>query len=637
MPDRIDIEATLDAAVAAQEVGDLDRAEALCRTIIGTVPDHAEALNILGVIMQDRGQVHESIALLSRAADIDPDFPDAFVNLARGLRFTGMEERAAAAARRATELDPDLGEAWRQLGFVLVSLKQYGEAVVALREAIARMPDAIDLHVQLGLAAHCLKDHETAANAWREVLRLRPDRTDARVNLGVALTELNQLDEAISLLRQASERTPDDTNALTALAHALHRRYDGVELASVCRRLLADDPGRLDILALFASALIWLGQFGELKNACDALLAEQPDKLWFVKQIGAIVPDNMDRDEMDLCRAELNDASLPELRRIAAGYALARALDRAMDYDAAFDAFRTTNALIHATDKSANAGFDRAELRAYVDSTCRMFPAFFFPAFRPAGNPSDLPVFVVGMMRSGTSLVEQIAASHPRVFGAGERPDAVNLVTRLNRGPAFVSPSRWDRDQLQHEAANHVTLLRTLGGDVDRVIDKLPANIQILGQIRALFPNARIIICRRDLRDVCFSCFTTHFGERIPWSHDLEDCAMRTMEIERLTRHWLSVLPGPVLEVNYETLVGDLEAESRRLVDFLGLAWDAACLEFHKTERPVTTASAWQVRQPLYDSSIGRWRRYRSHLGPMLRILARYVPDEPDDPVHPVG
>jgi len=631
VPDNIDIESTFEAALSAHESGDAGQAHQLCDEILRADPDQPEALNLLSVILQNLGRADESISLLSRAVAIDPNFSDAFTNLARGHRFMGDEEQAITAARRAIKLDPSPGEAWRQLGFSLIRLERHEEALLALREAIARMPDSLDLYVSLGFAARTLKDHETAAKAWRQVLRLQPDRVDALVNLGTALTEANHPDEAVVLLRRAVDRAPGDPVALTALAHTLHRRFDGVELVSVCRRLLAIHPGRLDILALLASGLIWLGAFDELKAACEEMLAAHPENLWFVKQFGAVVPGNMDRREMALCRADLDNASLPELRRVTAGYALGKALDRAREYDAAFDAFRATNALIHAADQATNAGFDRAELKAYVDNTYMMFPPSVFAAFKPLGNPSELPVFVVGMMRSGTSLVEQIAASHPRVFGAGERPDILDLVTRLNRGPAFVSPVRWDQNQYRREAGDHIERLRSIGGDTDRVIDKLPANIQLLGQIRVLFPNARIVICRRDLRDVCLSCFTTHFGENIPWSHDLEECATRTVEIERLTRYWLSALPGPVLEVRYESLVADLEAESRRLIDFLDLDWDPACLEFHKTDRPVITASAWQVRQPLYDSSVGRWRKYRAHLGPMLKVLAGYVPDEPDD------
>ena len=205
----------------------------------------------------------------------------------------------------------------------------------------------------------------------------------------------------------------------------------------------------------------------------------------------------------------------------------------------------------------------------------------------------------------------------------------MDIVVRLNRGQGFVAPTHWDPDQLREETSRHLARLRGIGGDAERVADKLPDNIQLLGQIRVMFPNARVVICRRDLRDVCVSCFTNRFEDPLPWSHDLKQCAERAVEIERLTDHWRAVLPGPLLEVSYELLVRDLESESRRLIEFLGLDWDPACFQFHKTRRVVATASAWQVRQPLYDSSVGRWRRYRKHLGPMLKVLAGYVPDDP--------
>jgi hypothetical protein len=306
-------------------------------------------------------------------------------------------------------------------------------------------------------------------------------------------------------------------------------------------------------------------------------------------------------------------------------------LDRRGDYDAAFEAYQATNNLIRAGDIAANRGFKLDELRGYVANMRAQYTSTLFSAFQALGNPSELPVFIAGMPRSGTSLVEQIAASHPRVFGAGERKDVMEMVLRLNGDRGFVWPTQWDLGQFRTETEDHIRHLRVIGGDVDRVIDKLPDNIQLLGQIRIMFPNARIIICRRDLRDVCVSCFTTRFGDPIAWSNDLRECAQRAVEIERLTEHWRSVLPGPVLEVSYEAMVGNLEAESRRLIDFLGLDWDPACLEFHKTPRLVTTSSAWQVRQPLYDSSVGRWQRYRKHLGPMLEVLAGLVPEDPAD------
>jgi tetratricopeptide (TPR) repeat protein len=443
---------------------------------------------------------------------------------------------------------------------------------------------------------------------------------------------MNQLDEAVALLRQAAERAPDDFAALEPLARVLHRRFEGAELVGVCRRILAKHPDRTDILGLLSNGQIWLGQFDEVEKTRKAVLALQPDNRSFAQQVGGMIPGFIDQSDIRLCQAQLADPSLPSGDRINAGFALAKTLDREGDYDAAFEAYQATNGLIRAGEIAANRGFRLQELRGHVANMQAQYTPALFTAFQPLGNPSELPVFIAGMPRSGTSLVEQIAASHPRVFGAGERKDMMEMVLRLNRDRGFVWPTQWDIEQFRLETSGHVDRLRDIGGGAERVIDKLPDNIQLLGQIRVMFPNARIIICRRDLRDVCVSCFTTRFGDSIAWSNDLRECAQRAVEIERLTDHWRSALPGPVLEVSYETLVGNLEAESRRLIDFLGLEWNAGCLEFHKTKRVVTTSSAWQVRQPLYDSSVGRWRRYRKHLGPMLEVLAGHVPDDEGEP-----
>ena len=175
---------------------------------------------------------------------------------------------------------------------------------------------------------------------------------------------------------------------------------------------------------------------------------------------------------------------------------------------------------------------------------------------------------------------------------------------------------------MRNETRSHVRRLRELGGDAARVIDKQVDNIMFLGQIAVLFPHARIVVCRRDPRDVALSCFFQFFSDdTMTWTSDLADCGFRARQIDRLMQHWCAVLPVPILEIQYETLVGNLEQESRRLIDFLGLEWDPACLAFHETERTVLTASYWQVRQPLYASSAGRWRNYQRHLGPLLREL----------------
>jgi tetratricopeptide (TPR) repeat protein len=629
MPLNIDVEALLEAAISSHEARDLDHAEQLCQEILDADPDHAEALNLMGVILQDGGQAEASIPLITRAAEIDPAYPDAFANLARGLRLLGEDEKAAAAARHATDLDPSLGEAWLQLGFALVTLEQYQDALHALREAAGHFPDSAEIHSAIGFCAQTLKDYDTTIDAWSIVLETQPDRVDALTNLGAALTEMERYDEALAVQRRALELAPGELKVMGALAVTLYRRMDAEELISVCRAFLELSPDNVDILTMLAGGLTWLGRLDEAREVCEAGLAVQPDSLWFKHQLNEMNLDGADRDAVAQFRTDMDNTSLPMIERLVAGFSLGTALERLADYDGAFAAFAAANALVQTANDEADTGFDMALAKDAVDDICGFYTATLFERARGWGNDSELPVFIVGLPRSGTTLVEQIAASHPRVRGLGERKDMWELLKLANLKAATRSLGDWDAERFRRETERHIAHLRALAGDADRAIDKLPDNIQLLGQIRVLFPNARIIICRRDLRDVCLSCFTTHFKEDIKWTHDLKTCAGRAVEIDRLADHWREVLPGPVLEVNYETLVANLEAESRRLIAFLGLEWDPACLEFHKTERNVTTASLFQVRRPIYNSSIGRWRRYEAHLGPMLKILSGRVPDEP--------
>ena len=615
------VDAELDAAIASHQARDLDRAEQLYRNVLRADPHHAEALSLLGVILQDRGAVDESIELISRALEVDPDYPDALANIARGFNLAGQPERASEAARKAAELDPSLGEAWLQLGRAAIDLRHYQEALDALREATAHFPRSVEINAGIAYSAYHLGLHDVAAEAYQIVLEIQPDKIDALVNLGATYCQLDRLDEALAAHRKAAAIAPDDATALAALAATLHRLHEPVEFVPVCHRFLNLAPPTADVLMILASGQMWLGHLDAAVASCEAALRLNPDHIAARQLLARLKPDTLDDRTVALFREQLNDTSIPVHERAPAGFAIATALDTAGDFDAAFKMYQASNTLYREAARAAGKVYDADEFRSYVDWCRTQFTPARFAEFRALGSTSELPVFVVGLPRSGTSLIEQIAASHPRVFGAGELLDVADMLKRINKIPAYIPLQQWDREQPRLEAGQYVSRLKSLGGDVDRVIDKMPDNVKALGQIRVLFPDARIIICHRDLRDVCVSCFTTPFGEGLTWALDIEDCARQAVETRRLMDHWRQVLPGPVLEISYEALVADMEAESRRLIAFLGLDWDPACLEFHQTERTVTTASALQVRQPIYTSSIGKWRRYEAHLGPMLRIL----------------
>jgi hypothetical protein len=319
----------------------------------------------------------------------------------------------------------------------------------------------------------------------------------------------------------------------------------------------------------------------------------------------------------------LAEPDRPLADRIAAGFAIGGFLDKAGRHDEAFSHFAAANVLHRQQLAEAGERFDPDALAREVDGVIGRSTPALFSAAAGWGNRSELPVFIVGMPRSGTSLVEQIAASHSHVFGGGERKDIFHIAEAVLGRNRDRSIEEWDMDLARQPADRHIAHLRRRGGRALRVTDKMPDNVLYLGIIAVLFSAARIIFCRRDMRDNCLSCFFQRFGEGNGFAYDLADCARRYLEIERLAEHWRRVLPLRMLTVDYEALVADPEGESRRLIEFLGLDWEPACLDFHRTERPVFSASLWQVRRPVFNRSVGRWRHYERHLGPLLEVSAQ--------------
>ncbi|HBK04255.1 MAG TPA: hypothetical protein DDZ81_00140 [Acetobacteraceae bacterium] len=617
----------LDEALAHHAAGRLTRAEAIYRRILQATPDDVEALNLLGLLLQDQGDLLQGIALITRALEIDPEYPEALTNLARARNARGELDAAIASAERALELDSELPEAHHQLGRALLEQGDYAGAEAALRRSLTLAPELADSHVSLGIAYARQYQADKAIASFAAADRLQPNRPAALIAMGSALAAANQLDAALGYLQRAVTLAPTDAAAHSALAVTHRRRQDPASSAAAARQALALDPNLADVWLLLGADLASMGAFDEAEACQRRALALTPGSAEALRDLAMIGRTDTAGTEVDALRARLHDPEAPESERIAAGFGVGGRLDRAGSFDEAFAAYVTANRLVRDRLLRDGHGFDPAALTLTVDWLTATFDRAAFEHRHVNGDPSPMPVFIVGMPRSGTSLVEQIAASHPAVFGGGERKDIGELVRALDRGPINTPPFAWDAKAAEAIAADHVRRLTILSGGASRFIDKLPDNILMLGHIAMLFPNARVIYCRRDLRDVGLSAFFQHFGDGVPWSCDLRDCASRALEIERLGQHWRDVLPLRMLEVTYEALVADLEGESRRLIDFLNLEWDPACLDFHQTSRVVMSSSYWQVRQPLHDRSVGKWRHYLGHLAPLVLPLVGTVPE----------
>jgi len=604
-------------ALALQQAGRLDEAEAAYRAVLAETPDDLDALNLLGLVLQNQGRLSESIALLSQALALDPAFPEAWANLSRAQRAAGDSAAALQSARRATELDPDLADAFILVSRIEIDLGA-ASGIEAARQAAALAPDSIEAQATLGLALSLDGAWPDAVQAYDAALRLNPDRADVLQNLGAALVEQGDFPGALACFRKAASLTPDDVQVLTGLAVALQRSNEIIESADTCRRAIALAPDRADLWRLLGHNLIATGDFDTASDCYRRSLALDPDSLEARQSLAKIRRMDGDQTEAERLLAITRDEAEPGPDRIKAGFAAGAMLDQAGAYDTAFEAFAIANRLARSERAERGIAFDAAGFARLTDHVVAAFGPDTFAAFAGAGVASEQPVFIVGMPRSGTTLVEQIAASHPHVFGAGELNALPPIAQKLDAGVPQHNPLAWDRRTIHREAVRHLAYLNERGNGAARVTDKLPDNVLLLGQIAVLFPQARIVLCRRDPRDVCLSCFSQHFGDGMAWTSDLADLAMRSCAIDRLIAHWKTVLPLRMLEIAYETLVADLEGESRRLIGFLGLPWDPACLAFHRNERVVLTASNWQVRQPLFTSSLGRWRHYQAHLGPLL-------------------
>ncbi len=607
----------LAVALEHHRAGRLKRAEALYRKFLRKAPENPNALHLLGVIAAARGDPDQAIQLIGKAVAAVPDFAEGHSNLGNALRAVGRFAEAAASYRRALALRPDFSAAHSNLGLVLCDQGDLAAAVAHCERAASLDPRSTEAHANLGTVRRRMGRLEAAAAAYRQAVRLAPGSAAVQIDLADTLLECGDLAAAADCYRRAIEIDSRLVGAHRGLAASLRATGDIDAAIAHYRDALALSPGEAPVWNDLGRCFLALGRFDEAVAAFRRALAIDPDLADAYRNLASCRLLPADDPAVAHVAALTTRTDLPIEERAAAGFAVAKALDDAERYDEAFAAYNSANRLYCAARAAAGDRFDAADLARKIDRSIADFTPAFFAAVGGWGNPSDLPVFILGLPRSGTSLVEQIAASHSRVFGAGELKTIGEAAAEL--GPLDAP---WTQATVRRAADARLERLSGLGGGADRVIDKLPDNIFMLGVIATLYPAARIIFCRRDPRDIGVSCFFQKFSAGLlTFSYDLADCGRRIRETERLAAHWRRVLPLRWLDIQYESLVADFEGESRRLIEFLGLAWEPACLDFHRTIRTVQTASSWQVRQPLYHRSVGRWRHYERHLGPLLQEL----------------
>jgi tetratricopeptide (TPR) repeat protein len=596
-------------------------AELLFRQAAKADPRSADAQLHLAVALTGLKRHDEAIRRCEKALALKPNFAEAHNNIGYALQTVGQAERASAHYRKALAIKADYAEARNNLGTALAALGRHEEAVAQYQAAIALRPAYAEAHRSLANALGVLERYEEAAAHYEMVLSILPNDAAARTALGNSLHRLDRTDEAIAQYEKALAASPAHAEAHTSLGNTVHRLGRTQEAIGHFRRALAIDASDPGIHSSLGGALVALGRSTEASEAFEKAIALAPRKAGFFWNLASVRRFSVD-DRYFAAMLELAETinALGNEEQIDLHFALAKAFADIGDHERSFEHLLRGNAL-----KRQQMTYDEEKALQRLERIRGVFTAEMLRDKGDLGCPSAAPIFVVGMPRSGTTLIEQILASHPQVFGAGELREMANLAARIGSADAVAFPEAvqgLSGEDLRSLGEQYVQAVTRLAPDTERIADKMPGNFSLAGLIHLVLPNARIIHARRDPRDTAFSCFSLLFSGTLEFTYDLAELGRYYRAYLKLMAHWREVLPqGVMLEVQYEDVVRDLEGQARRIIAHCGLEWDDACLSFYKTERSVRTASATQVRQPIYQTSIGRWRRHEAQLQPLLREL----------------
>lgn len=682
---RLTIDEAVAQACDAWNVGQYAQAEHLCSQILQKVPQHSAALHLMGLLAYTHGNRPLALGYLRQACASPSAPASFHSNLAEFCRQSGHLAEAEAAARRAIAIDASYVSAWNNLGIILQESGKLEESLIWLNRVAARTPNHesennlantlmrlgrleearghyltalamrpsyAEAHNNLSVLWECLGDYKRAIEEARRAVDLNPRYADAYANAARFLLRSGEPQEALRWLDKLATIVPDHPGGLITRARALiecDRREEALQAVQRAAAVapengeVADAIGQVftalerpdEALAAFERAFHLPAPHAESALISKGILLKKmgrpSEALACFDEAVKVNPNSAGAwfDWSATRKFFADDPAIPRMETLLATgvvegmdgvtalhYALGKAWLEAGNGDRAFSHF-TEGARL----KRASFDYDPDATAQVFTKIIETFTPELVTALSGLGDIREAPVFVLGMPRSGTTLIEQILASHPRVHGAGELRTVRRLVEGAGADYPYFIP-KLDPQALLALGKYYVDHVTKYAPVKDRIIDKMPGNFLYAGLIHLMLPNARIIHSVRDPVDTCMSCYTTLFAGELKYTYDLAELARFYRGYEEVMAHWRRLLPAErFLEVRYEDVVGDLEGQARRMVAFLGLEWNDACLSFHKTNRIIHTASLDQVRQPIYRTSIGRWKAHAHHFGRLLDVL----------------
>lgn len=602
----------------AHSTGRFSEAEGVYSAILRRRPDHPEALHFQGLLYHQSGRhqiasshIERSLSLRPRntqflanaglvfqalgnwgkAAEIyqkltefTPLDDKAWYNFGLALQETGKIDQAEKAYRKATELEQTNSEYWKNLGLVLLKMQRSGDledALICFRKVTVLNKNDTEGFNNLSIVFGLLGDRDAALEAAQEAIKLDPHSWQPWLNLAQLYLRNDEVDEALAVYQKGIELAADKDKFNFTIGHTLNMLGKFDTATTFFKRAYEKTPWDLGILSQFINHQTF-------PTVDDPLLLK--------------------------ARTAVDEASDESSAVASLCFSLGKILDKFEQYESAFEYYHRGNRL-----RAKSLNFKPETHRKYIDSIIDRYNIHSIKSKRILGNPSEMPIYIVGMPRSGTTLTEQIIASHPLVAGGGERGfwSEVEKATDSNDTCEFNTI-----ESIANACLEDLGKVKIQNKQPIRVTDKMPHNFLRVGMIHTTFPNARIIHVRRHPIDNCLSIFFQNFRDDHAYAFDLEHLSFYRREYERLMQHWRELMPSDrYFEFDYEDLVADQEGMSRKLLEFCGLEWDDACLNFHENKRAIKTASIWQVRQKIYSSSVERWRHYQPYISPLLSLL----------------
>ena len=653
---------TFDRALGYLRGGEFGMAMDLCREALGKQPDDDKLRVLFGTVLVRKGEYALAEKELRDVIARWPDLPKANRELANALIAQGRGDEAIASYKRVIELTPDNAVAHRDLSMALKSLGRENEAQEVLEESYLLDPERKELII----AAEHQRAGEfgKAENIYREILRKDPTNVNATRLLGTVASELGKPKLAARMLRNAVKMQPEFFGAWIDLSRALMELDELQECHEVLQTAIGLRPDLPQPHMLLGNLLTKCGRFEEAVEAYKIALQKQPENGGSLAGLGHALKTigrqdeavktyrdciktfpafgeaywslanlktfNFSDDEIATMERYVDDETLLAETRVNFNYSLGKAYEDRGKYDQAFDRYDRGSKLRRPAES-----YDPVQTETVNDQIIEAITPELLAANQGNGDPDPGPIFIVGLPRSGSTLIEQILASHSQVDGTHELPELPKVIKTINQqrsgGDGYPMSLKHYGDELAALGQQYVESTSRYRAGSPYFTDKMPNNFASIGLIALILPNAKIVNARRHPLDSCMGSYKQLFYKGQSFTYDLVELGEYYLEYQRMMNYWHEILPGKIIDIHYEEMVSDQENQTRRLIAHCELPWEDACLRFYESDRAVVTASSEQVRQPIYAGSVNSWRRFESHLGPLIEVLEPLLLQLPED------